>query len=1033
MTESQPQRLSTDQIPPTINNDPLIPFSVKGFDEQIKNALQTTDLMKKKNAEYNLMKFKSNETSFNYINEILNISTIPESHVFALKILESCINNNWATFNRIQKDELRQYVINQVLLYANTDNFKETNLSKSIHLVLNKFNDILLEVVKKDYPKYLDNFIGDILSINIETDPLIFNNSLNLINNFVICLNKQESLFNTVRYELMINKIKLEATKIIIEVISFLMNNDKIQHRDLLIRSSFELLPNLIKYYEYNDIINIIMLSIPLISGIWCINIMEILIESISNLKEKINSFSKSFKEYYYEIHPNEELNLLINNSIEQFYKTLKEINGFLEKYFKKFNNITLKDAYYGLSNDEKRFILLICTIKKEILTFTCRYLELPDGDLEIQNSLYYLFEFFKVNEKDLNIVILDCFNELINLILIKGKDYKTIEIRNNNMKKLNNLLFNKQILRKIIDLICKDMPRPVEILITVDDNNNIIQERLTNTEYINYVNKYKNIIENIILLSYKNDVNNQYHNNSLKNIENSVLELLENQINKFDLKLFNSLIYTICSFSNLLPNELESNFYTSILKNLLNQADLHNIRINKAFVASNIIYVVGSFPKYLINNKNFVKIVLNKLSEFMNEDLEGIREMASDTFLNIFTNKYILYDVNYMKQLLEMSLNMNLNKLEFYQKRNVYKGIISLLSKIQPINSINKNNEIQYLVENVMETLFSMKFLTNNIVKDVIRNKEYESISYKESIHILKSLSLISEEFSLIMRLDFNILFNLLELNDLKMNNEVLSFIRHYIYNYIKNNKIYNKDEYIKNIIGSTLNLILNLFNTSPNIEMLKIISILLNEESNLYLGNKFEFETGLFHRIIKPIIRIETESIKKEKINDEFIKIYCEILSKFSNEFLISIIHNEIFEILLNEQLEILNTKNLLKVINRFTEIYKNQDFIIKILNNLLIILFDNDKESLFNELIPILTNLLKSSPSLIDYTRNELFIKFNCKDEIELFLKGILFINDLNILNKHFHDYKIIFESGILDEYYDLDKILLESRIN
>src|SRR5438552_9549135 len=44
----------------------------------------------------------------------------------------------------------------------------------------------------------------------------------------------------------------------------------------------------------------------------------------------------------------------------------------------------------------------------------------------------------------------------------------------------------------------------------------------------------------------------------------------------------------------------------------------------NKAVVASNIMYIVGQYPRFLKAHWKFLKTVVNKLFEFMHESHEG-------------------------------------------------------------------------------------------------------------------------------------------------------------------------------------------------------------------------------------------------------------------------------------------------------------------------------------------------------------------------------------------------------------------------
>lgn len=58
----------------------------------------------------------------------------------------------------------------------------------------------------------------------------------------------------------------------------------------------------------------------------------------------------------------------------------------------------------------------------------------------------------------------------------------------------------------------------------------------------------------------------------------------------------------------------------------------------NKAVVASNIMYIVGQYPRFLKAHWKFLKTVVNKLFEFMHETHEGVQDMACDTFIKITT-----------------------------------------------------------------------------------------------------------------------------------------------------------------------------------------------------------------------------------------------------------------------------------------------------------------------------------------------------------------------------------------------------------
>jgi exportin-1 len=73
-----------------------------------------------------------------------------------------------------------------------------------------------------------------------------------------------------------------------------------------------------------------------------------------------------------------------------------------------------------------------------------------------------------------------------------------------------------------------------------------------------------------------------------------------------------------------------------TVIRDLLNLCEVTRGKDNKAVIASNIMYVVGQYPKFLRAHWKFLKTVVNKLFEFMHETHPGVQDMACDTFLKI-------------------------------------------------------------------------------------------------------------------------------------------------------------------------------------------------------------------------------------------------------------------------------------------------------------------------------------------------------------------------------------------------------------
>lgn len=106
-----------------------------------------------------------------------------------------------------------------------------------------------------------------------------------------------------------------------------------------------------------------------------------------------------------------------------------------------------------------------------------------------------------------------------------------------------------------------------------------------------------------------------------------------ENNIN-FD--QLNKLCWALGSISGCMHVERENQFLCAVIKELLNLCEKGNTKNTKAFIASDIMYVVGQFPNFLISHWAFLKTVMNKLHEFMHESHPGVQDMASETYLKI-------------------------------------------------------------------------------------------------------------------------------------------------------------------------------------------------------------------------------------------------------------------------------------------------------------------------------------------------------------------------------------------------------------
>ncbi len=88
------------------------------------------------------------------------------------------------------------------------------------------------------------------------------------------------------------------------------------------------------------------------------------------------------------------------------------------------------------------------------------------------------------------------------------------------------------------------------------------------------------------------------------------------------------SIEYTISDYISI-DEEQEKRFLVTVIKELLGLVEMKRGKDNKAIVASNIMYIVGQYPRFLKAHWKFLKTVVNKLFEFMHETHEGSHTYA--------------------------------------------------------------------------------------------------------------------------------------------------------------------------------------------------------------------------------------------------------------------------------------------------------------------------------------------------------------------------------------------------------------------
>jgi exportin-1 len=169
-------------------------------------------------------------------------------------------------------------------------------------------------------------------------------------------------------------------------------------------------------------------------------------------------------------------------------------------------------------------------------------------------------------------------------------------------------------ILSNLRTVVIEKMVRPEEVLIVENDEGEIVREFVKESDTIQL---YKSTRECLVYLTHLD----------VQDTENIMTDKLARQVDgsEWSWANCNTLCWAIGSISGAMNEETEKRFLVGVIKDLLGLTEMKRGKDNKAVVASNIMYIVGQYPRFLKAHWKFLKTVVNKLFEFMHETHEGM------------------------------------------------------------------------------------------------------------------------------------------------------------------------------------------------------------------------------------------------------------------------------------------------------------------------------------------------------------------------------------------------------------------------
>ncbi|KAM6555448.1 hypothetical protein CsatB_002467 [Cannabis sativa] len=630
------------------------PIDVAVLDATVQAFYGTGSKEERTAADQILRELQNNPDMWLQVVHILQNAKNLNTKFFALQVLEGVIKYRWNALPVEQRDGMKNYISDVIVqLSSNETSFRLERL------YVNKLNIILVQILKHDWPARWQSFIPDLVSA-AKTSETICENCMAILKLL------SEEVFDFSRGEMTQSKIKeLKQSlnsefQLIHELCLYVLSASQ---RTELIRATLSTLHAFLSWIPLGYIFESPLLE-TLLNFFPMTSYRNLTLQCLTEVA------ALNFGDFY---------NAQYVKMYTIFMKLLQNIIPL---------NTNIPEAYAIGSSEEQAFIQNLALFFTSFFKSHIRVLETPGENIAaLLMGVEYLTKISYVDDTEVFKVCLDFWNSFV-LELFEAHHNLDNPAVTANMMGLqmpllpgmvdglgSQLMQRRQLyaepMSKLRLLMISRMAKPEEVLIVEDENGNIVRETMKDNDVLV---QYKIMRETLIYLSHLDH----------EDTEKLMLKKLSKQLTGEDWNWnnLNTLCWAIGSISGSMMEEQENRFLVMVIRDLLNLCEITKGKDNKAVIASNIMYVVGQYPRFLRAHWKFLKTVVNKLFEFMHETHPGVQDMACDTFLKIVQKckrKFVIVQVGenepFISELLTV-LPTTVADLEPHQIHSFYESV---------------------------------------------------------------------------------------------------------------------------------------------------------------------------------------------------------------------------------------------------------------------------------------------------------------------------------------------------------------------
>ncbi|KAN0064829.1 Karyopherin transporter [Thecaphora frezii] len=576
-----------------------------GLLDRVVGAMYTGVGPDQKMAQQTLAQFQEHPDAWQRVPAILQQSGSSQTKYIALQILDKLISTRWKVLPEDQQQGIRNFIV-EMILQQSSD---EANLKRE-KTYLGKLDTTLIQILKQEWPHNWPSFIPEIVSSS--------KGSLSICeNNMAILRLLSEEIFDYSAEQMTTSKTKSLKNQMcgeFGEVFQLCSEVLEKAQKPSLIKATLE---TMLRFLNW----------IPL-GYIFETNVIDNLIGRFLEVPDFRNVTLKCLSEI---------ANLNVGPEYDQkfvvlFNMVMTSVNRMIPP------STNIASAYETSSDADQELILNLALFLCNFLSAHLKLVENDENKDVLLNAHLYLIKVSQVPEREVFKICLEYWSKLVSELYDELQSLPIAEMTpilglnlggNGLASNANQANLRKNIYANILSnlrlVMIERMVKPEEVLIVENDEGEIVREFMKESDTIVL---YKSMREVLVYLTHLD----------VLDTENIMTEKLAKQVDgsEWSWANLNTLCWAIGSISGAMNEETEKRFLVTVIKDLLGLCEMKRGKDNKAVVASNIMYIVGQYPRFLKAHWKFLKTVVNKNFEFMHETHEGVQDMACDTFIKI-------------------------------------------------------------------------------------------------------------------------------------------------------------------------------------------------------------------------------------------------------------------------------------------------------------------------------------------------------------------------------------------------------------